>query len=408
MSTRKAAVLDLGSTKAVCMVASLDDNGALRIEAFSMVPCSGLERGVVTDVDATAEAALKAIEAVEADLGERLESVAVNIAGAHLNCHNSQGYLPIYPPERAIRSEDVLQVINHSRQFVLPGDREQVAAVPKEFRVDGGKKIDSPMGVVGTRLEVLTHIISANSSAINALEKAVAKTGRKLDQILVQSLASGLAVTTPEMLTHGSVVVDIGGETTDVIIFHGGTILYTACLPVGAVNFTKDLCQLLKVSMEEAERLKLEYGTANTKMVADTEVVNINQVDSDQPRQLKRQALCEILEARMREIGTMIQREIDRSGVSSPMRGGVTITGGGALLEGAESCLSTQLRHAKVRIAVPKSVGQNSRKVQSPQFSTAVGMCRTILEGKGQEFEPVSGAGSWKDRIRTLKSMFGG
>lgn len=403
---RKSFVLDLGATKAVVMAGSLDADKGLVVEAFASVACRGLVRGVVADPEEAARAITAAMLRIERDLDGPVDSVAVGLSGPHIQSMNCQGFSPIIPAGRAVRSEDVMQVINHSRQIPTTVDREQVMALPREFRVDGQKGIANPIGMEASRLEVITHVITAQSSAIAALEKAVALAGRRVDQMVVQGLASALALSAPDMMSQGCLIADIGGGAIDLAILTHGSVVYTACIPVGAHHVTSDLSQLLKISIDEAERLKLEHGSANPNSVGPDEVVSVRQEDGSE-RVLRRRMVAEIIESRMAEIGQMLAKEMEKAGVTGQLAAGVVLTGGGSLLDGAEACLGQALG-MKVRSAGPKTVGQNSRKVQGPQFTAAVGLCRSVLQADDQEFEPVSGTESWKDRIRTLKSLFGG
>jgi cell division protein FtsA len=406
---KKAAyVLDLGSTKVVCMAASLDEEGRLRVDAYSVVPCRVLQKGAIKDLDEAADAIHEAVRAVEQEIGVDITALAVSMGGAHIQSMNSQGFVPIYPQSRAIRPEDVFQVIGHSRQIMMPADREQIMAIPREFRIDGSRGISRPVGMSGARLEVMTHVISAQSSAIHNIEKALNANNRKLQEVVAQGLASGLALVSPEQMEMGGAVVDIGGGTTDIAIFASGAVAYTSSIPIGAHHITTDLATLLKTTREEAERLKQEHGSALARTVADDDAIGLRQLDADGERPMQRKVLCEIIESRMREIGQLVQKEIEKSGHHNQLGAGAVLTGGGSLLRGAEASLSESLKHIKVRMATPKVVGTYSRKVQTPQFSTAIGMAKSVLYSEEQEFQPVSGPGGWKDRVRALKSMFGG
>lgn len=406
---KKAAyVLDLGSTKIVCMAASLDEEGRLRVDAYSVVPCRVLQKGAIKDLDEAADCIDRAVRQVEEEIGTDIPALAVSMGGAHIQSMNSQGFVPIYPQSRAIRPEDVFQVIGHSRQIMMPADREQIMAIPREFRIDGNRGISRPVGMTGARLEVMTHVISAQSSAIHNIEKALGNNGRKLQEVVAQGLASGLALVAPEQMEAGCAVIDLGGGTTDLAIFAGGAVAYTSSIPIGAQHITSDLATLLKTTREEAERLKIEHGSALARTVSDDDAVQLLQMDAGEARPMQRKVLCEIIESRMREIGHLLQKEIEKSGHHNLLAAGAILTGGGSLLRGAEASLSESLKHVKVRSVTPKVVGSFSRKVQTPQFSTAVGMAKSVLYSEDQEFQPVSGPGGWKDRVRALKSMFGG
>lgn len=401
-------VADLGTTKVSCLAASLGENHQLKIDAAAVVPCDGLNRGTVNSIEQAGEALSDALAKVEREVGARIESLTVNISGAHLKSDNSQGFVPIHPQSRAIRREDVLQVVNHSRQLMMPPDREQIMAIPREFRVDGQRGVSQPVGLNGSRLEVMTHIISGQTTHVQNVERAVQATGRQIDGIAVSALASGLGVLSPDAMEVGCVVLDIGGSTTDVAIFTGGAVAYTATIPIGANHVTNDIATLLKTTNKEAERLKIQHACALASMIGNDDTVMIMQLEAETERPMQRKVLCEITESRMREIGQMVQNHIERSGMNGLLPGGALLTGGGSQLYGTEGLMSDCLRHIKARLAQPKAIGSAAKAVSSPTMACAVGLARYALETDDQEFAPVSGLTSWKDKIRTLKSMFGG
>jgi len=401
-------VADLGTTKVACLAVSMGENYHLKVDAAAVVPCRGLNRGTVADIEVTAEALEQALGKVERDLGVRIETLTVNISGTHLKSDNAQGFVPIYPQSRPIRREDVLQVVNHSRQIMMPPDREQIMAIPREFRVDGQRGVSRPVGLNGSRLEVMTHIITGQTTHVQNVERTVLATGRQVGGMVVGALASGLGVLSADAMDIGCVVIDIGGSTTDVAVFAGGAIAYTASIPIGANHVTSDVATLLKTTLEEAERLKVAHGCALASMVGNDDIVEISQLETDGPRPMKRKVLCEICESRMREIGQFVQNHIERSGMNGLLPGGALITGGGSQLYGTEGLMSECLRHIKARVAQPKLTGSAAKVAANPAMACAVGLGRYALESDDQEFAPVSGHSSWKDKIRTLKSMFGG
>ncbi len=401
-------VLDLGTTKVVCLAATRGEDERIRVESLASVGCRGMYRGVVDDVDQVGDAIDAAVRRVQQDLGLGAQSLTVSVAGAHLESVNSQGFVPIYPAGRAIRREDVLQVINHSRQLVMPPDREQIQALPREFRIDGNRGIMHPIGMPGTKLEVVTHVITGQTSLVQLIEKALALHSRRVEEMVVSPLASGLGVADHDLMELGCVVVDLGAGTTDVAVFASGAIALTASLPVAGNHITSDLEQLLKVSSLEAERLKLEHGSALAAAVDQEDAVEVHQEGLEQPRPMKRQVLAEIIESRVREIAGLVERQIERSGLMGKLPGGVLLTGGTSLLPQIEEAFASVLEPAKVRLAKPKVSGAAARLVDGPALSAAVGLARFALEADEQEFAPVSGFASWKDRIHALKSLFSG
>ncbi|MBS1714701.1 MAG: cell division protein FtsA [Armatimonadetes bacterium] len=405
MNNKEAIVVDLGSTKVVCLAAVQTESGEVRAEAWSQVGCRGVRKGIVLDIDETSAAIDEAVSRVEKSVGRSVDEIAVSVAGAHLQSVNAQGFVPIYPNTRPVRRDDVLAVINHSRQIVMPSDREQIMAVPREFRVDGQRGVQRPIGMSGGRLEVVTHLVTGQSSLIDLVDRAVTLSGRKVLEMVPQPLASGLGVATADTMEEGCAVIDVGGGTTDVAVFSGGAVAHLASIPVGAHHVTTDLAALLKVSLDEAERLKTTYGSASSRDVPENERVQVQQTDQPEPRPMQRRVLCEIVESRMREIVGLAVRQIEASGLAGSLRGGVTVTGGGSLLPGTAALFSDALG-SRVQNGSPKVAGPNARTLDVPTMSTAVGLAKYCLESDDQEFAPVSGFANWKDKIRTLKNPF--
>lgn len=401
------SVLDLGSTKAVCLAAEADGAGGLEVLGVASAECKGLRRGVVNDLEETANAIQTVIRRVQQMTGEQIGSLVVGIGGAHVEGLNAQGFVPIYPRSRAITREDVLQVINHSRQLMVPPDREQIQALPREFRIDGQRGIRKPIGMNGSKLEVVTYIVTGQSTHIQNIEKAVGMAGARIDQVVLEGLASGLAVLTDEEMELGAAVVDIGGGTTDVAVFAGGSISYSASIPVAGHLVTSDVSKLLKTTPEEAERLKLESGSASSKQIGEEESVSVMQLGQTQYRPLQRRVLVEIVESRMRELAMMVKQQIERSGMVGMLPGGVILTGGGSSLPGTDKLFAEILKHTRVRVGEPHVDGPYAGQLNHSGMATAVGLARFAVEFADDELSTAE-SGRWKDRIRTFWSSLGG
>ncbi|MEA2552275.1 MAG: cell division protein FtsA [Fimbriimonadaceae bacterium] len=406
-STNLVSVLDLGSTKAVCLIAEPDGYGGFDVQGFGVAECKGLRRGIVSDLDETAEAIQTVIREAEQMSGAEISSLVVSIGGTHVEGINAQGFVPIYPRSRAITREDVLQVINHSRQLMIPPDREQIQALPREFRIDGQRGIRRPMGMNGSRLEVVTYIVTGQTTHIQNIEKAVGMAGKRIDQMVLQPLASGLGVLTEEEMELGTAVVDIGGGTTDVAVFSGGSIGYSATVPVAGLLVTSDVSKLLKTSPEEAERIKVEAGNASPKNIDGEEGVSVLQLGQTQYRPLQRRVLVEIIESRMRELALMVKQQIEKSGMMGMLPGGVVLTGGGSHLADADKLFAEVLKHVRVRNGAPQVDSMHDAILNQPGMATAVGLIRFAVRFSDDEFSPAE-AGNWKERIRTFWSNIGG
>jgi cell division protein FtsA len=388
-------VVDLGTSRVICAVVTPTADGDLHVAARAEVLCKGVRRGIPTDLEETAKSIDNAVREVQRVTGTEIEWLVVNVAGAHLEGLNGQGYKPIVPRGRHITYQDVMEVVTHSRSLVLPPDREQVQAIPREFRVDGLREVKRPIGMGGGTLEAITLIITGAVAAVQNVERAVTMSGRKVDQMVLGPLAAGLGVLSQEEIDLGAVVVDLGAGTTDVGVFTGGSLSSAVCLPVGSALVTSDLSKLLKVSPEEAERLKLTYAMAVSKGLSDRETVEVTQLGQAEARPLQRKVLCEIAEARLREIAVMVAQHIEKAGQTGMLTGGVVLTGGGARMTGIEKLFEEELQHAKVRVAQEVSTGS----------AVALGMARFVLHCH-DDLVPAAGADGWKGRVRTLFSIF--
>ncbi len=401
--------VDLGTSKAACVVADVGSKGGLEVVSLAYGPSAGVERGVVTDVASATTAVDSVVGKVERHLGTKVDQVWCSIGGAHLHSVTGQGLLPIYPPQRVLKRQDVHQVLNHSRQVLISPSAEQVLALPREFVVDGQHGISDPVGLRAGRLEVLTHVITGGKAEIAAMEAAVSGQSRRVVGMVPSALASGLGVLSQEMMDLGTLMVDIGATTTEVGIFVDGALAYQAVVKIGSDHFSHDIAQLLHTTFAEAERLKTEEGSVYTRSVEADDSVMVNQEEHSGPRPMKRKMLCEILESRGNELCQFVAAKIAESGVSQSEIKSVVLTGGGSLIDGCAELFAENLGVSSPRIVQPKVAGSFAKQVASPMLSTVVGVARYALEAGEDDLAPVSGFSSWKERISTLskKLWFG-
>lgn len=404
MNKEFVSVLDLGSNKAACIMATADSAGHVKVLGVAAVECKGVRKGAISDLEEAARAIDGACRRVQQEAGRDIDSVVVGIGGRHVETVEARGYVPIYPRTRSITRDDVLQVMNHSRQVALPPDREQIMALPREFKIDGQSGIQKPVGMMGSRLEVSTFLATAETAQIQNLERALAMTGRKAEMLVPQPLASALGVLRPEEIALSSAVVDIGAAGTQVAVFLNGSIAYAAYVPVGSGHVTSDISKLLKTSPEEAERLKY-LGAAQASDVQPGEMVDVMQIGQMEARPLDRRVLCQIVESRMRELATMVRQQLERSGHFATLPGGIALTGGGSLMLGVDGLFQDTMGHHKIRLAGVEGLG---KAVHSPAYAAAVGLVRFALDEDEDELATASANGKWSHKVRTLWSMLSG
>lgn len=401
-------VLDIGSSKVAAAAIRVLDDGALEIAAAASTDSKGIRRGVVIDVAAASDAVDVALKRVHQSAGIDIQGVIIGIGGPHVHGVNSQGYLPLFPRGRTITREDVLQVINHSRQVGAPAASEQVQAFPREFIIDGRGGVSAPIGMTGGRLEVLTHIVSAESVYLQNLDRAVGKAGKRVSQMVLRSLASGLAVLSPDEMDKGVAVVDIGGGTSEVAIFVEGSVVFSGSVPVGGQLVTSDVSKLLKTSPDEAERLKLHHGAALADLTLDEEAVDVLQLGQTHARPMQRRVLCEIVEARMRELALMVRQVLGKSALFGKLPGGLVLTGGASKLTGTAALFEEVMPEHKVRFGEPRVSGPKAELVNIPSMAAVVGLALYVARSDDDELSPASGPGDWKDRISTFWSLVSG
>ncbi|RYG44300.1 cell division protein FtsA [bacterium] len=396
--SKPVVALDLGGTRAVCLAADMGGKEGFQVTAYADSPGKGFRRGVLNDLEEASRMADAALRRLETDLGHSVESVLIAVSGGTVEGVTNRGMKMIVPKGRTVTHQDVLEVINHSRSLVLPPDREQFQAVPRTFRVDTQSDIERPVGMTASRLEVDTFIVSAQTSILQNLERSITRSGRRVEQMVLGSLAAGIGVLSDEDIQLGAAVVDIGGGTTDIAIFIEGSVVQTASVPVGGDLVTSDLSKLLKTSPDEAERLKIQHAQAWAAGVEETETVDVLQLGHTIARPMQRRVLCEIVEARMRELAVMARQQIERSGWLGMLPGGLVLTGGSAQAGGIHRLFEEIIPNTRVRVAQP-NLGPTFGEV--PGAAVALGIARYALQCD-EELATAEESHPWRDRVRTL------
>ncbi|MBM3496541.1 MAG: cell division protein FtsA, partial [Armatimonadetes bacterium] len=375
------AGLDLGTTKACCVAAEVDDRNEPVIVGVGVSPSNGIRRGVVVDIEATTRAVEDAVNKASQQCGAQVLSVYVGVTGEHIQSMNSRGVTAITHPDREITETDRQRVLDQSRVIVIPPDREILHAIPRSYSIDGQEGIREPVGMCGSRLEVETHIVTGAQTFLLNVEKCVARARLGMREMVLEPLATALGVLTPAERNLGVCVLDIGGGTTDIAVLTDGEIFHAAVIPVGGNHVTNDIAQLLRVTADEAERVKVEHGSALPATVGEVESVGLTQIGRTEPRPLRRRALCDIIEARMQELFHLVKKELLRADCTERMTAGVVLTGGGSLLPGVLECAS-EILQGPVRLGRPSGVGGLADAAGGPEFSTAVGLVRWAVRSE--------------------------
>ncbi len=362
--------LDIGTTKICAIVGELTEGG-IDIIGIGSHPSKGLRKGVVVNIEATVASIRRAIEEAEAMAGTEITHVYTGIAGGHIKGFGSRGVVAL--KDKEVREADIARVIEQAKTVNIPVDREVIHVLPQEFIVDDQGGIKEPLGMAGYRLEAKVHIVTGAVASAQNIVKCANRTGLNVADIVLQPLASSEAVLTDEEKELGVCLVDIGGGTTDIAIFHGGSIVHTAVIALGGNNLTNDIAVGLRTPVHEAERIKQKYGCSLSSMVDKQDMIEVPSVGGREPRVMGRQILCDILEPRVEEIFQLVHHEVERNGFSEALTSGVVITGGSTLLPGMNE-LAEEIMGVPVRRGTPRGIGGLVDVVKSPIYATGVGL----------------------------------
>ncbi len=367
--------LDIGTTKICAMVAERDAEGSLCLRGMGLTPSVGLRKGVVINIEDTVNSISRAVREAEEAAGIEIESVFAGIAGGHIKSFNSRGMIEASQPNKEINQWDVEKAINSARAMAIPMDREILHILPQEFIVDEQKGIKNPVGMIGNRLEVSVHIVTAAVTSAQNLVKCVQQAGLEVEDIVLEPMASSLAVLVPEEKKYGAILIDMGGGTTDVVIFSNGSIRMSEVFSLGGDHVTNDIAIGLRTTTEAAEKIKKTSGCALREMAASDEIIKVPSLNNEQINHISRQTLAEIIEARIEEILGLINMEISKVKLIEPMAGGIILTGGSSLLTGMVES-ARRIFGSPVRIGRPNAALKGlDAMTDTPIFSTAAGLC---------------------------------
>jgi len=362
--------LDIGTTKICAIVGELTPEG-IDIVGIGTSPSHGLRKGVVVNIDSTVESIKQAVEEAELMAGGEISTVYAGIAGGHIKGFNSHGVVAI--KNREVSEIDIKRVVDQARAVSIPMDREVIHILPQEFIVDDQDGIKDPLGMSGVRLEAKVHIVTGAITSAQNIVRCCNRTGLNVADIVLEQLAASEAVLTPDEKEIGVMLVDVGGGTTDLAVWHQGSLKHTSVLGLGGEHITNDLAAGLRTPAADAEKIKKKFGCATTQLVGKEETIEVQSVGGRKPRVMPRQLLCEIIEPRVEEIFALVRRECAKAGFEDTIASGVVLTGGAALMSGMEE-LGEQVFEMPVRVGRPMGIGGLVDVVNSPMFATGVGL----------------------------------
>ncbi|HUV07709.1 MAG TPA: cell division protein FtsA [Spirochaetia bacterium] len=377
--------LDIGTTKICAIIGQFDAKGTLEIVGVGTTRSRGLRRGVVVNIEATVKSIISAIEAAELMSGREIQGVFAGIAGSHIEGINSRGVVAVTGRDREITSEDVDRVIDAGRAIAFPMDREVLHVIPQEFIVDDQRSIRNPIGMIGVRLEAEVHIITGSVTSAQNIVKCVNRAGFRVIDMMLEPLASSRAVLTTDEKELGTLLVDMGGGTTDVLVYVEGSPYYTEVLPIGGDQVTNDLSIVLKTSMESAEKIKIESGCCYMDLLHGEEEVSIPGVGGRPPSIRLRREIVKIIQPRMTEVFSMVKEQVEKRGYLKLLGGGVVLTGGACQVPGTVE-LAQDVFGLPARIGYPVKLGGLVEEYYSPIFATGIGL---VLYGSSKGGEAV-------------------
>lgn len=363
--------LDIGSAKVCALVAELEEE-AVRFVSLGAAESRGMRRGLIVNLDAAVGSIRRAVEAAEAVAGAPIESATIGVAGGHIRGVNSRGGITLGSRPRDVEREDVRRAVEAARGVHLPEDREVLHVLPQEFFLDGQDHIRDPVGMVGTRLEAEVHLVTASTTATQNVITAVNRAGVLVTDTVLEPMASADACLSDDERELGCCLLDIGGGSTDIVVYAGGVLRFASAVPVGGDHFTNDLAIGLRTPIPEAERIKREHASAWGGYAGDA-AIEIASVGDRPPRTIFARSLGEIVEPRAQELAALVRDELARAGMDAVITAGLVLTGGGSRLRGLAELFEAVFA-LPVRAAGPRGIEGMTEEVAQPEYATAVGL----------------------------------
>lgn len=363
--------LDIGTSTVSVVIGEASADGTPNIIGVGTAPSQGLRKGVVINIEATVSSIAAAIAQAETMAGAEIGPVYASISGSHISGFNSHGIVGV--KQREVSRTDIEKVIDAAKAVAIPMDREVLHVLPQEFIIDEQDGIKEPLGISGVRLEARVHIITGAVASAQNVVKCANRCGLGVRDIVLSGLASAKAVLTPEEEELGVCLVDIGGGTTNLAVFHNGAVKHTSVISVGGNHITNDIAAGLRTPIAAAEEIKRKHGVAGSSRVKDDETLEVPSTGGREPRVLSKLVLSEIIEPRINEIFTLIHRELLRADCDELLTSGLVLTGGSANLGGVCE-IAEEVFNVPVRAGTPSGVGGLSDLVAGPEYATAAGL----------------------------------
>lgn len=366
--------IDVGTTK-ICTAVARDRGARLEVLGSGWTPSRGLKKGVVVNLSETVKSVRYSLEEAEEEAQTVVESAYVSVGSSFMRSRNSAGQTEVRGKNSQVSGDDINRTVDVAKELELPGGYEIIHALTQSFCLDGQSDVVNPLGMSGRNLSVTLHLVLNASSVVQNIVNSVNKADVMVSGVVMQQLASAEAVLTDDEKELGSVLIDLGGGTTDIAIYRQGYIFHSEVIPLGGALITKDIAIGLKAPLEEAEGLKKEMGAVFAQSVPEEEIVEVTEVGTGRRRSISRRLLCQIVEARADEILTAVSKVIRRAGIKSDLITGAVLTGGGSLLDGLPE-RAEQILGLPVRIGFPTGFVSRNDAIFDPAYATALGLLK--------------------------------
>lgn len=365
--------IDIGTSKICTMIGSVDSKSQLNILGRGLVPCSGLKKGVIVNIESVAASIRASINEAEASANIKTGSAFVNIHGMHVNVINNKSWLSISNSNREITQKDVDNLLYSVRDIEIADDRQLIDVIPRQFIIDGYDEIIDPKGMVGTRLEIDADIIAGKITSVQNIIKSLERANIKIDGIVAEAFATGEIVLTADEKDIGVIMLDIGGGITDISVFQGKRLVFYDSIPVGGDHITNDIAIGLRISNAESEKIKRQYELALTSLIKNDQEISVFDINENKKKNVKISEVVDIIEARVYEILSLCRNQAVKAGVFRNLAGGVVLTGGGISYVDGNKQLAAEVFELPVRVASLSHIG-----ITKPEYITAAGIIKYI------------------------------
>jgi len=365
--------LDIGTSKIVTIVSEIKNDGEIQILGIGQHVSRGLKKGVVVNIESTMQAIQRSLEEAELMADCKIKEVYTGIAGSHIRSINSTGMVKIRDLE--VDNSDVERVIETAQAITLPPDQQVLHTLVQEYIIDDQYDIREPRGMSGMRLEVKVHIVSGAIAAAQNIVKCIKRSGLDVMELVLQPLASADAVLTNDEKELGVCLIDIGGGTTDIIVYKDGSVKHTAVIPIAGDQITNDISVAFRTPQQSAEEIKINYGCCDSEKASPKEMIDVPLVDGRAPKKITIKDLSEIIGPRVNELFELVTNELIRSKLNNKIASGIVITGGSSLMNNITD-VAEKIFKQSVRIGYPQGISGLKQIIENPRYATGIGLIK--------------------------------